>query len=448
MNNISNRLLMILLILIMCFIINFDQAVDGVIAKIALKEGATQREAGAGEGELWLDLSDNTLKIGRPLITSYQPVKVANPASRQFPQNTVRDSYSRSVWDMQYYNGRIYVGSGDIARNIEPGVAPASIHVWSVDNRGNVKDEIDTQTEAVYRIRVYGDALMVLSFDNIGYDVGNIITKTGSVWNMKRGAIPYQNKGVDSAILNGDIYVIRDKRPGVRERKYRHAFMKTSNMGATWQIIIGNLYAKGLFFRGFVPLDNSILIFGSEELISKLFVYRAAAGLAATGIADPVLASPLPLAPTRLYSYDKAYQATRYKDGALYSPVVKNEYWRYTGLFRVDMAARKAFSIAFFQDKMVRDWIVRDDMVYALTAAPEGDFKATDCQWMASLYSSSDLEKWDKEWTVTLPGLPYSLEELDGMFYLGLGARTKGRYFGGPFSDKESGSIYKIMPKK
>lgn len=363
-------------------------------------------------------------------------VLIGNPSKNQYPHNNVGDCYARSVWDLQYYDGRIYVASGDFYRVHNKVTYPTvAVKLWSFGTAADFTAHFSVRSEMISKFHHFDDKLVVIPKDNIGADVGHLVIRDGAEWKNNWGCIPDQNKGRDTAIFNNRVYVLKSAR-SLRDIKYE--FLESSDMGQTWDVLMYDLVGKyNVSFTTMMPLDDSLLIFGTSNSKSCVFKYNDD-GLQTLLIPDP--------SPAGSYSM-LAMVTERYKDGVLYSWGSKRDYWsEKTPLYFLNDFVNGAVSIEFFEGKMVRDFIVRGDTAYVLTAelAAGEDKTETICEWQGSIYSSNDLTSWTKTEEFLVPGLPHSLEEMDGKFYVGLGNRVTGNYYGGPFADVASGNIYRI----
>ena len=74
-------------------------------------------------------------------MAQVSPVRIGNPTLARWPAsgnpaapNGDPSARARSVWDMLYFNGRIYIGSGDYWANSGP------TDVWTYNGTGFVKE--------------------------------------------------------------------------------------------------------------------------------------------------------------------------------------------------------------------------------------------------------------------------------------------------------------------
>jgi hypothetical protein len=340
-----------------------------------------------------------------------EPVKIGNPGSAQFPIDDPEDCYARSVWDMHYYNGSIYVGTGDCLCNRGP------IVLWSFDE-GGFTEECTVAEEQIYLFRSYDGKLLIPGMDTTeSWDYGNIYIKDGAMWEKLR-TIPGGLHVFDAAVFEGNLYVV------VSSNGYS-ALMKSTDIGQTWEPLMVIDWNDGFAsFGEMVALDDALIIMGTTPDWEPC-IYRYADG--------SMEALVIPIRPCM--SYGIPGRCIGFRDGILYTAGYSPSSVEWPApLFFLNDFTSGAVSIEEFRGKAVRDIVVRDSTCYVLTATEVDD------TFQGYIHSSSDLTNWTKEADFTVPALPYSFELLDGIFYVGLGNRSC--WWG--YADTESGSIYRL----
>ena len=113
-------------------------------------------------------------------------IALAAPARLGAPQNLgnpflgKRNVYARNVWDMQSYDGKIYLGHGDSASN------SGSTPVFSLDpHSGQFTNEFTTTSEQVDEFFPIGGELYTLDHDPVGANNGNLYCTDGGNWCIK-----------------------------------------------------------------------------------------------------------------------------------------------------------------------------------------------------------------------------------------------------------------------
>ena len=120
-------------------------------------------------GEAQNNYTDKILDLGIPLMTKY-------------PSSERKDVISRRVWDMQFYNNRIYIGSGDYDQN----TGPVDVYYYDIDsnefiNEGTLPDE------QINRFIIIDDKIMIPGTDpKEGWELGNYYVWEDNTWIKKR----------------------------------------------------------------------------------------------------------------------------------------------------------------------------------------------------------------------------------------------------------------------
>ena len=341
---------------------------------------------------------------------------IGNPGSVQFPDNSVEDCFARSVWNMHYYNGRIYVGAGDLWRNRGP------IDAWSFDSASMFQIEYTVDEEQVSVFRDYDGKLLIPGMDSReSWEYGNLYINDHGVWQKLR-TIPRGIHVYDTAIFQGNIYVT------ISSDVYS-AVLESVDMGQTWRVI-GKIDFDAGSYGDMVALKDSLIIIGTTVDAAddgQLCVYSYANGKMET------LTMPLFPGLENAHTFGKL---TKFKNGVLYignhSTLFGNTsvYGR-TPLFFLTNFRKGAKAIKQFESGDVRDIVVRGNTCYVLTASESnGVFRGY-------IYSSNNLNRWVKDAEFSVGALPHSFELLDGVFYVGLGNRWG-------YADVESGNIYRL----
>ncbi len=329
-------------------------------------------------------------------------VRIGNPGLKQFPKNDSEDSFARSVWDMQYYNGSIYVGVGDFADNRGP------IDVWSFDADEHFRKEYTVDEEQVDIFREYDGKLFIPGMDaRESWAYGNLYIKDSGSWQKLR-TIPNGIHVYDVGVFAENIYVIMSSPAG-------SAVMESSDNGQSWRKLPIN---DGASFRQMVALDDFLIILGFVGRKSR--VYRYSKGNLETLV--------IPLFPD-----GNAYphRSTRFRNGILYTS--KSSDLSLFFLNNPSSGVVTSVTIDRFRGAGIRDIVVRNDTCYVMTASEMGN------SFQGAIFASTTLDSWTELATFTAPALPNSLELLDGTLYVGL---RKSRLQVGVAA--EAGSIYRV----
>ena len=112
--------------------------------------------------------------------------KVGNPFITKYPNG--EHIYSRNIWDMQVFNGRIYFGGGN-SSNLGPSSNSGPVPIAAFDpRRKRFFVEETVADEQIDVIRLFGNDLIIPGHDATqGWDWGNFYKRTRSgKWNMHR----------------------------------------------------------------------------------------------------------------------------------------------------------------------------------------------------------------------------------------------------------------------
>ncbi len=339
-------------------------------------------------------------------------VRLGQPGLDRWPASDPTNALARSVWDMHVYRKRLYLACGDLYANKGP------VPVYALGPRG-FEAEYTAPDEQLAVIREAGDALVIPAGDpREGWEFGNLYVKDpqrggSGRWRELR-TIPGALHVLDFLSFGKSWFVWHTTKSGTAPA------LRSRDRGETWEPL---LEAGGWF----LPFPGFFLVVGpaevrrcdgekTEAVFLDLFPgdSRRTVGRYAS-VGDRVVYSPAtPLAFVHAPVY--VLSASDVSDGAV------------------------ARTVEEFRGERVRDIVARDGICHVMAAERiAGDTERYRC----TVRSSPDLALWTLSADVTLPGLPWSFEVLDGRFCVGLGVRnaaTSGIEAVGP----ESGTVYRI----
>jgi hypothetical protein len=331
---------------------------------------------------------DATLVDAAPMLTS--AVAMGNPGRIQFPNDDAQHSYARNVWDLQLYEGRIYVGNGDWNDNQGP------ITIRSFDPRlfeTQFDEEFSIDDESVDRLFVLDGRLVVPGTDAMEpWAFGNVYIKERGEWRKIR-TVPNGIHVYGAAWFDGRLFV-------TLSTEGDEILMASDDWGETWTPYVAvprGEFADGSSW-GIVPLGD------------RLFVSAARAGEFSYALEGDVLRRIIaPFAPGAT-GWSSVQRAVAFQGKAVYS-VEENP------LFVVEDPEEGGRVVSIFVGQMVRDIIVRDGAVHVLTSRP------ADEGFSCEVYSSGDLRMWTRAARFTTPAVARSLERAYGQYYVGLGCK-------------------------
>jgi hypothetical protein len=337
-----------------------------------------------------------------------EPIRLCNPSSNQFPNNDFSDTFARSAWDMQYYNGKIYIASGDLWRNRGP------INIWSMDVNGTFQSEFKVDDEQIILFRNYEGKLFIPGADAIeSWDFGNIYIKDNMTWSKYR-TLPCAVHVCDVAFFENKIYSAIESINGCE-------VIESSDMGKSWQYIIKKSYADKIRFKKIIPMDNYLFIMALSDT-GNASAYKYSNGTI----------EELKIRIATTSKSTSINNLVRFGNKILYISSNSSK----SQLFLIDSIQNNSIAVREFAKSYVCDTLVNNGQCYVLTAS-----NATN-GFSGCIYSSSDMKAWQKIEEFNLPATPLSFEYIDGIFYVGLGICP----WQDETSNMESGSIYKIIP--
>jgi len=383
-------------------------AASALLAVAAVSCGGQYDEAGADD----VSAAVTSLVEGGQVLTS--AIKIGDPNRARFPEDTAAGCLARSVWDMHSYQNQILIASGDLWNN------SGAADIWALNaSAGTVGfvHEYTVNDEMVLQFREFDGTLLVPGADSTGsWASGNLYADRGGDWSV-RSTIPNALHVEDVVVSQNKLYAYFDERRSAN-------LLESTDQGATW-----HAPARGVVPGKMMPLDDHLLIFGSCK---GGCLYKLQAGKV-TKISTPVFPT-LPRAGV-------ASRIVRFGDKIVYTSVGLPWVYQPSPLFYLGSYAAGARAVSDFGDGSqpnVRDVIVDSGRVLVLATLPD---PAVAGQFIGLIYASSDLVQWSKLAQFEVPGVPFSFELLDGVFYVGLGTRS---VWDG-YADAASGSIWRIQ---
>ncbi len=366
--------------------------------------------------------------------------ELANPGRRRFPKDDVGDCQARSVWDLKAFEGRIFVGIGDWAKNRGP------IPLWSFGqddpaaasrygrfaflSAGTPKwlftQEYTVQEHAIDRFRVWGERLVVPGLD--GYKEGgpdgiafaSIYIREKGHW-RKLSSLPRVVHVEDALGLGQRLYArvdrFGDSGPGV---------VASDDVGLSWSLIASGEGEMAPFPGGGLLLASTRAVTLSEKGKTTNHLGEFTPGN------EP----------------DRPHRLVPFAEGVVYT--TWDNFNRSRGsshplFFLTDLRAGPRL-VGPFRDKVVRDLLVVDKALYVLASGTiaSGPFEG-------EVYATRDLKEWVRVAKFRAPATPNALASLDGSFYIGLANRgydptryddlRPSEY---AYADAASGGIYRL----
>lgn len=337
---------------------------------------------------------------------------LGNPAREQFPKDDMRDCQARSVHDLQWFDGRIYIGVGDWNENRGP-IKIVSFAPVGPGDKASFVPEFSVDDESVDRFRVCGKTLYVPGIDaRESWDSGNYYFKRDGKW-TKRRTLPNAVHVLDIAEHDGKLYAATGTETG-------GVTYESADDGLTWRPFAPSTVSEWRVWQ-VVPMKQGLLVL-TERPNRGGYLLR-------DGNLEPLY---LPILPNLRKNWTYlALRATPFGDGAVYTSYSYHGPAESTLFWLPDLESRP---VAVEGLGAVTDVIVRDDACHALAVKP-----ASKNRWRGTVYTTTDLCTWTRAAEAIFPGIPASLELSGGAYYVGLANSTFWKS-----ADRASGEVWRL----
>ena len=335
-------------------------------------------------------------------------------------QDSVAMRYARNVWDLQVWDGRLYVGSGN-SSNVGPAVNAGPVPIVAMDlASGAFEKEFVVDDEQVDRFRIIDGKLHVPGHDpRDPWELGNFYRRDGRRWTKVR-TIPLGIHAYDMLGFQGEIFVAEGTTQGAM-------VSRSADSGQTW-----TSYTLPEVGRAY-----ELFTVGSELFVStygdRIFRFTS----------NEFVPSRVDLFPDSDHGRTPlAVRTIRCGRALLYvgADNVNDHQWTPFAAFaaeNIDGARR----LDIPPKDVPYDILVRGDRAWILSnrrMTPSKDADQ-DTPYAVIVYSSDDLHEWSEVVRFQMPSFARSFELHDGAFYVGLGTRTA------PLSP-DAGKLYRIVP--
>ena len=343
--------------------------------------------------------------------------RLGNPFTGRYPGDA--NIYPRNVWDMQLFEGRIYLGSGNSA-NSGPAANAGPVDVWAFDlHTDQFVNEYTVAEEQLDVYRILNGRLVIPGRDpRESWDFGNFYRREADGWHKYR-TLPNTIHTYDMLQVGARLFA------SINPSDNAGGVAISDDDGQTWtRVPVGRGAAFGLFTLG----DH---LFAAKSIPT-----------------DPTLNSVAPADQAGLmgvHEYQSDGQFQPRPDltfGVLFPGISQGQAWehwgqmvRYVnfqgklvyiggetlhqvipfGLFVLDPAGHVQ-RVSLPAGALPWDTLVRDDTLYVLLAAkqPSGGYAV-------SVIATSDLVAWRELFHFQSATFARSFEMDQGDFYFGLG---------------------------
>ena len=109
------------------------------------------------------------------IVSAKQPVSVtlSNPSTALIDEYSENYMFARNPWDMQTYNGKVYIGAGDYGENS----GPTKIICYNSED-GSFEKCDSIYSDQISRFYIFDDCLYTVSVDPVNWGIGEFYRKT------------------------------------------------------------------------------------------------------------------------------------------------------------------------------------------------------------------------------------------------------------------------------
>ena len=324
----------------------------------------------------------------RPCSDELQLEVVADPLGpwRADPS----EAFARNIWDLQAWDGRIYMGYGDAVVNTGP------TKVFAYDPvSGKVVHETTVDEEAIFSYRVFGERLYMPGVDAVGLPDGALYVRDADGWTALH---------LDDVVHAFDVAVLPDRTCVVvqdtQDVLFGGAVLCSGDGGASWDRYSTESWRARSFFDLGGRLFVSSLVSGVRRVDADRTTPVAFEIPGVGDNRDVVVTNAVNCGD------DLAFIAQRHQGATA----------EVLGLFRATMDESEDITVTpVALDDVTRLFVV-DDRCHAMTNHP------LRCgRYQVTIYESEDARAWSRRLSFVVPAFARSAEVLDGQLYVGLG---------------------------
>jgi len=348
---------------------------------------------------------------GRPR-TARDVVFLGNPFLSAYV-DSIDMRYARNIWDMQLWDGKIYLGHGNSSNN-PPAVnaGPVPIIAYDPESR-KFLTEFTVDEEQIDRYRVIDDQLYIPGHDpRDPWELGNFYRLTDKGWEKVRtiplGIHAYDILGFEKALFvaEGTTKGAVVSRSTDRGQNWE-SFELLPNVGRTFELFVlgGTLYVSAY--------DETIFRYDGSSF-RRIYV----------DVFPEVRHGRHPL----------VVRSVRFGDHLLYIGAnnINDHQWTPFAVFQA-ACIDEARPLPLPETDVPYDILVRDNTAFVLTNRFAEDMENA----TVIIYRSEDLDHWEEVVRCEMPTFARSFEYYGGEFYLGLGTKTFPLH-------EASGNIYRV----
>ncbi|MDJ0304940.1 hypothetical protein [Dehalobacter sp.] len=328
-----------------------------------------------------------------------------------------KSTFAKNVWDMQVFNGHIYLGHGDF--NTSSGPIPV---IYFDPATSKFVTHFTVDEEEINVFRVVNGKLFIPGIDaRDDWNFGNIYAiGSNNSW-IKYRTVPQAAHVFDIAYFHGKLYTVT----GTTGTCWGEVLV-SEDMGVSWQSQVPGNASNWLFTGNW---GISLFELGGKLYAAGRMLFLSPAELAGnSGNYARFVEIDGDNAQIQLYSkyfapgIDLRYGYYLKKNIVFHNQLVficQNRIasnWKPNSMYAA-ISLDKSRKIVFPETSAVpADILNRDSSIYVLTF-----IKTASKNYTNIIYKSSDLENWTEVFRFNTDTFARSFEELNGHFYFGLG---------------------------
>jgi hypothetical protein len=339
-----------------------------------------------------------------PWISSTNIELLGNPAAQYYTNSAY--IYARNVWDLQSFNGRVYIGNGNASNNL-PAANAGPCRVWSYNpTTAQFAAEYTAWEEQIGQYEVVNGELLIPGWDpQEDWTLGNFHRLRNGQWSKIR-TIPNGVHTFDICAFQGALFATGSTGEGAGATVWR-----STNDGLTWTSYLIPSENRGF---SFFTLNNQLYVTAYAGLPSSRLCVWTGSGFSPVS-ADMFLTG-------QYVFYTMGYMLARPVNflGQLVYIGANNtndQQWTPFGLYTA-AAVTAARKVTLGTGELPYDIVVYNNQCYVLTATPDSG------QYLIRVRATSDLLTWREVLKFRQPTFARSFEILGGDYYFGLGCNV------------------------
>jgi hypothetical protein len=321
----------------------------------------------------------------RPCSDELQVEVVANPLGPWRADPT--EAFARNIWDLQAWDGRLYMGYGDAVVN----TGPTKVFAYDPAS-GEVVHETTVNEEAIFRYRVFDQRLYIPGTDAVDTRDGSLYMRDDEGWTAFL---------LEDVVHAFDVRVLPDRTcVSVHDAPLGGAVLCSSDDGASWSRYSTESWRS----RDFFDLGGRLYVSSQVSGVRRLDADRTTpVAFEIPGVGDTT--DVIVTHPTNCGD-ELAFVAQRI-EGPTAQPL---------GVFRAAIDGSGNITVVRVDLPDVTGMFDVEGRCHALA-----NERLRCGRYQVTIYDSEDARTWSRRLSFVLPAFARSAEILDGQLFVGLG---------------------------